>query len=98
MDIPTDRRAERGDTVARLIDADALKHKIDQEEGRRIEPGWYDGIDTCREIIENAPTIDAIPVEWIMSWSNKRYQKTQMDVSIVDVLEAWQKEQEAQDG
>ena len=41
--------------------------------------------------------IDAIPVEWIMSWSNKRYRETQMDASIVDVLEAWQKEQEAQD-
>lgn len=47
-------------------------------------------------IIKGAPTIEAIPVEWIMKWSNKRYRETQRDVSIVDVLEAWQKkEQEA---
>lgn len=45
-----------------------------------------------------APTIDAIPVEWIISWSNKRYRETQKDVSIVDVLAAWKQEQEAQDG
>ena len=75
----------------RLIDADALlKRKgcaYDSEGHLLYAVGTGD--------IVHAPTIDAIPVEWIIKWSNKRYRVTQGDVSIVDVLEAWQREQEA---
>ena len=90
--------------MAKLIDADALKHKIDQEERRRIDPGWYDGIDTCREFIENAPTIPAIPVEWLEQQRDKRRAAAAAHsrISSMTVLEAinvvmelWQKEQEA---
>ena len=56
--------------------------------------GYRNGLEVAIYELEIAPTIDAIPVEWIMKWSNKRYRETQRDVSIVDVLEAWQKEQE----
>lgn len=83
----------------RLIDADALCVHIEEEfDGVCV----YDvsGNEAAREFCDMvgiAPTIDAIPVDWIMKWSNKRYQETQRDVSIVDVLAAWQKEQEAQD-
>ena len=83
--------------MSRLIDADALCTHIENEfDGVCV----YDvsGNEAAREfcdMVDIAPTIDAIPVEWIISWSNKRYRETQKDVSIVDVLEAWQKEQEA---
>lgn len=73
----------------RLIDADALKTDLTR---------FYDNEVTAKRLIDEQPTITAIPVEWIMKWSNKRYQETQRDVSIVDVLVAWQKEQEVQDG
>ena len=78
--------------MARLIDAEALKESVRKK--FKALP------DRCEIniLVNAAPTIDAIPVEWIMKWSNKRYRETQRDVSIVDVLEAWQKEQEAQDG
>lgn len=91
----------------RLVDADALKHKIDQEEGRRIEPGWYDGIDTCREIIENAPTIDAIPVEWLKNrregmifaamTNSQVYGNNTIELchAVNVVLDMWREEQEA---
>lgn len=92
----------------RLVDADALKHKIDQEEGRRIEPGWYDGIDTCREIIENAPTIDAIPVEWLKNrregmifaamTNSQVYGNNTIELchAVNVVLDMWREEQEVQ--
>lgn len=72
----------------RPIDADALKEKkvYSHERHEKIVPVAE---------IDWSPTIDVIPVEWIIKWSNKRYRETQRDVSIVDVLEAWQKEQEA---
>lgn len=68
--------------------------------GWRDEDGYeVDDADEKRAIITDLvngiPAVDAIPVEWIMKWSNKRYRETQRNVSIVDVLEAWQKEQEA---
>ena len=77
----------------RLIDADALNKELQQRVGSPTDDKLYE-VNLC---IIDAPIIDAIPVEWIMKWSNKRYRETQRDVSIVDVLAAWQKEQEAQE-
>lgn len=85
----------------RLIDADVLKDEM-RAGCVPIDLGGITGItgdnDSIGDYIDAAPTIDAIPVEWIMKWSNKRYRETHRDVSVVDVLAAWQKEQEAQDG
>lgn len=73
----------------RAIDADALKQKcIDIDDIPAV---------TERDI-DNAPTIDTIPVDWLIDRANdpkraplyKRY--AQM------LYEEWQKEQEAQDG
>ena len=69
----------------RLIDCDALKIVSTGRRNRRNYV-WAD--------ITAVQPIDAIPVKWIISWSNKRYRDTQRDVSIVDVLAAWKKEQE----
>ena len=78
----------------RLIDADALKDNMFHYAAPEMV--WDRG--DIEHKINEMPTIDAIPVEWIMKWSNKRYRETQMDVSIVDVLAAWKNEQEAQGG
>jgi hypothetical protein len=74
----------------RPIDADALKDNMFHYAAPEML--WDRG--DIEHKINEMPTIDAIPVEWIMKWSNKRYRETRRDVSIVDVLEAWQKEQE----
>ena len=80
----------------RLIDADELRAGTCAECALKGEKCLGDDCDwDSIWHIDHAPTVDAIPVEWIMKWSNKRYRETHRDVSIVDVLEAWQKEQEA---
>lgn len=57
---------------------------------------WNDAMN----IVEELPTIEAIPVEWLrekMKWADD-----EGDIDSVDlfswILQAWQKEQEAQDG
>ena len=75
--------------MARFIDADRMKRNI-------VDDGAHETAARLRTWVDNQITVDAIPVEWIMKWSNKRYRETQKDVSIVDVLAAWQKEQEEQ--
>ena len=53
----------------------------------------------ARKIIEDAPTIDAISVEWLKQWRDKlkgmgEYQRERAE-DISFVLGLWQKEQEA---
>ena len=80
-------------TIMRLIDADALEQK-------RM---CIDDYSAVLELdIDNAPTIDAIPVEWLKehvdgeirdsdgnSYGRKR-------ITVVEALLMWRKEQEAQ--
>jgi hypothetical protein len=78
----------------RLIDADALRQEL----------LYIEDIPTVTEFdIDNAPTIDAIPVEWL----NERHRKCceEGDTDLMDAItvlcneyHVWQKEQEAQDG
>lgn len=71
----------------RLIDADALKQ----------EWAYIDGIPAVTERdIDDAPTIDAIPVEWM----NEKFMDLQNKDKALSraawlVLHTWQKEQEA---
>lgn len=60
---------------------------------------WY----CVEDMIDNAPTVDAIPVEWL----NERHRKCceEGDTDLMDAItvlcneyHVWQKEQEAQDG
>ena len=80
--------------MSRLIDADSILLSLDKRRTYELDAGrnkaYGKGVRDSIKDVENAPTVDAIPVERIISWSNKRYRETQMDVSIVDVLEAWQ--------
>jgi hypothetical protein len=50
-----------------------------------------DDLYTVNLCIINAPTIDAIPVEWLER-TKENY------IAVATVLKMWQKEQEAQDG
>ncbi len=88
----------------RLIDGDALQqHFTDMQKYERCacnfvdeggEPAteWY----CVEDALENAPTIDAIPVEWLKN-IRKDERATLDDVELIDwILVWWQKEQEAQ--
>lgn len=75
----------------RLIDANALDWvDIEEEYGARTEE-----VVACEVLIEDAPTVDAIPVEWI-----ERYMESVGRIGYVEVMlddwkaEQWRKENE----
>lgn len=80
----------------RLIDADALcTHIEDEFDGVCV----YDvsGNEAAREfcdMVDIAPTIDAIPVEWMVSWIN-RHPNDLRCVWFASLEMEWRKEQEA---
>lgn len=77
----------------RLIDADALIHTHESEVAI-IGKDWTVG--DLAAAIETAPTIDAIPVEWLKAQNNStEYYKTVQGQAVELVLELWQKGQEA---
>lgn len=79
----------------RLIDADALpsalfqKHVHDEEE---LEPMLY--FEDAVKVVENAPTIDAIPVEWLIDRANDPKRAPLYRRYAQMLYEEWQKEQE----
>ena len=70
----------------KLIDADVLKADLTR---------FYDNEVTAKRLIDEQPTIDAIPLSWIIAWCFKRYMETEVEVSVPTMIEAWWKEQEA---
>ena len=82
----------------RLVDADALKSKIEQSGGEGTIAMYCKRV--LAECLDNdAPTIDAIPVEWLQAKIKElramgEYQNDCAD-SIWFVVMLWQKEQEA---
>lgn len=82
--------------MSRLIDADALpnelfkKHVHDCEE---LEPMLY--FEDAVKVVENAPTIDAIPVEWLREFDLYYAGISGGSPYMKALIEAWQKEQEA---
>ena len=86
----------------RLIDADALpsalfqKHVHDEEE---LEPMLY--FEDAVKVVENAPTIPAIPVEWLEAQISPYRDKLRdeakgvFNATVKAILYRWQEEQEA---
>lgn len=75
----------------RLVDADALIH-THKSEVATIGKDWT--IDDLATAIETAPTIEAIPVEWM--WEHDLYYTGISGGSpyMNALIKAWQKEQE----
>lgn len=92
--------------MLRLIDADALKEQVESHVVSMsvcLSMDEHYGKVTMREDcltdIDNAPTVDAIPVEWL-EWRvmNAKYNGIKEAADAFDfVLNCW-KEQEVQDG
>lgn len=97
------RTAARRWTVMRmrLIDADALPNELFKRhihDGEELEPMMY--FEDAVKVVENAPTIDAIPVEWLVNLKNEyaREGREQAEGDLMNLILMWQKEQEVQDG
>lgn len=82
--------------MTRYIDADAIYKTLESYEIRKEtignplsdwEYGYTCGIERAESEIECAPTIDAIPVEWINRWYD-RY----MYAEVGDLLNDWMAE------
>lgn len=83
--------------TVRLIDADALPNELFKRhvhDGEELVPMLY--YDDAVKVVEDAPTIPAIPVEWIKALTNHSDLYTRGAAKWV--LGCWKKEQEAQDG
>ena len=88
--------------MTRLIDADALKIALYYDVSKGTYCEFMDGSEvsyTDKEIlklIDEQPTIDAIPIEWILN--NERMPKEGKGrKAIMDMLEDWRKEHDQTD-
>lgn len=89
--------------MIKLIDATAPKTELRERlQNYEYRPddfgiGRCAGLTDAMEIIDRAPTIPAIPVEWLQKL-RKDERTTLDDVEFIDwILASWQQEQEAQD-
>lgn len=85
----------------RLIDANAMYEKLDKHKVTIYETGnnrswtYGDGIRYVMERIENAPTIPAIPMDWMDAQIRgyaSRLQSTELK-ALVLVKQMWEREQ-----
>jgi hypothetical protein len=84
--------------TGRLIDADALKAQLQREIDIYFDEDGG-GIHTAmeaRDEIDYAPTVDAIPVEWIRKYTeeNRLYQSDDFDLYISDMIADWEERKE----
>ena len=91
----------------RLIDADefdralvnheftaALNEAADNDRAFEEQTMYY-STQSFRDVMKYRPTINAIPVEWIINKQKCASENDSLDVGIAELLEMWQKEQEA---
>lgn len=86
----------------RLIDADALENAIDKERQILIEQQRLGAehaiVHHARRLVEDAPTIDAIPVEWIKQKQSEIPRSSSWYVMMQFLMDLWKEEQEADNG
>ena len=70
----------------RLIDAD----KIEYEVAMANDNGMHSIVEYAEyENIQDMPTVEAIPIEWLKEWFKKRYKGR----TYRDLIEEWESEQ-----
>ena len=95
--------------MPRLIDADALKEQVESHVVSMsvcLSMDEHYGKVTmrldCLEDIDNAPTVNAIPVEWLKEHDSEDIRDScgniygKRRITVVEALSMWRKEQEAQ--
>ena len=88
--------------MSRLIDADALKEQI---ESHVVSMSVCLSVDEhygkvtmredCLQDIANAPTVEAIPVEWLREWQDEVGTLNEWWPIIERIITVWREEQEA---
>ena len=77
----------------RLIDADALFINLDGM--MEVSPTGYIHGDTVADMISDAPTVDAVPVEWIENYlRNYRYMAPIEKNFVREMIKAWAERKE----
>lgn len=60
--------------MSRLINADAIIEIFDKDKYDQIrneyQSGYNDGLLHAEVIADNLPTVDAIPIEWMLKWED----------------------------
>ena len=79
------REISEGGMTMRLIDADALDYAL----GASDEDIYF------HHMLEDAPTIDAIPVEWLREWQDEVGTLNEWWPIIERIITVWHEEQEA---
>ena len=75
----------------RLIDGDALKEEVEFQQ----EHMWPEDLSfRIPGMIDNAPTVSAIPVEWMRNLCTIAKMETEDKIFIDWLIQMWQEEQE----
>ena len=62
---------------------------------KSYDDGFYFGAKHVMDMINNAPTIDAIPVEWLEAHKTRYFEDWGKEpVTVENALKMWQREQE----
>lgn len=80
----------------RLIDAEEFKDDIFRQiELIKVNDFEVLPVVDVNECLNNAPTVEAIPIEWIYRWRLKNMDKCPVDfIPFSDLLNDWEKENE----
>lgn len=87
----------------RIIEADALKDRLQEALDFQEKHDNYEGaelFEIAQDIVDEQPTIDAIPVGWLNKQCEMADDRGDMEMTdaISWLIQTWQEEQEAQDG
>ena len=55
----------------RLIDADVFAEISKKHVPEVIVDTWEEGYIDCLKVVDETPTVEAIPIEWIKKWNQK---------------------------
>ena len=100
---PKESRRNRGQ-IMRLIDADALRVKMYDEafetdtDEQRWDSGCWIRYRMFERNVDDAPTIDAIPVEWIKQKQSEIPASSSWNIMMQFLMDLWKEEQEADHG
>lgn len=84
----------------KIIDANKVQRKLLEEcqnirhfdKNREKLQIFADGLDFAWVMLDNAPTVKAIPIEWIEEWGWKNGMSESMSLRVM--IEDWEKENE----
>ena len=83
----------------RLIDAEVFAEISKNRVPEIIEDTWDEGYIDCLKVVDETPTVNAIPIEWIKEWCNKQNSKSLEErllkrYGVITMFEDWEKENE----